>query len=117
MNEPNHVKSYVEALNAARTFLGEIQAKFELLESQRESMQRVADSLSALIEAEPQSIAQNPQAAVASPEPRSEPIDPHFFVIENPIEPVPSAKEQVEDPSLDSIERRISKVLGMAAVA
>jgi hypothetical protein len=80
-------------------------------------MQAIVDSLRPIVEAEPQTIAQNQPVAVAVPETRPEPIDPHSFLIQNPVEPVPMAKEQVEDTSLDSLEQRISRVLGMAAVA
>lgn len=115
MNEQNHDKVYLETLNAARTDLGEIQAKFELLNARRERMQAIADSLRAVLEAEPQVIAQNQQTAVAPQEKRSEPIDPHSFLIENPVEPAPIAREQFENPPMESIEQRISRVLGMAA--
>ncbi|HET6170255.1 MAG TPA: hypothetical protein VFE01_08745 [Terracidiphilus sp.] len=117
MSEKNYDKAYLEALNAARADLGEIQAKFELLKARRERMQAIADSLRPLIEAAPQIIAPNQPVAVASPESQPEAIDPHSFLIQNPVEPIPTAKEQVEDPSPDSLEQRISRVLGMAAVA
>ncbi len=125
MKESIHNQAYLAALNASQTELGEILAKFELLEARRERMQKVTEALRPLIEAEQQIITPIPQqvitpihqAAVASPEPISDPTDPHYFMVQNPVESAPIEKEQVEIHPLDSLQRRISSALGMANVA
>ena len=115
MKESIHDQAYLAALNASRAELGEILAKFELLNARRDRMQKVADSLKPLIESEQQVITPIHIAAVASPEPCSDPTDPHYFMVQNPVESAPIVKEQAEDHPLDSIQRRISSALGMAA--
>lgn len=120
MKESIHDQAYLAALNASRTELGEILAKFELLEARRERMQRVADALRPLIESDQEVITPIHKVTAASPEPCSDPTDPHYFMIQNPVESAPVAKEareQAEVHPLDSLQRRISSALGMANVA
>ena len=117
MKESIHDQAYLAALNASRAELGEILAKFEMLEARRERMQKIADSLRPLIESEPQVLTPIHTVPAASPEPSSPPMDPHYFMIQDPVESAPAAKEQGEEYPLDSIQQRISSALGMAAVA
>jgi hypothetical protein len=117
MNLPIDDQAYVAALDAARVELGEILAKFEVMQVRRERMQNIIEALKPLIDSGQPLIARDQEAAGSSSEPGSEPTAPQCFVIQNQAEFTPIAKEQAQDNSLDTIQRRISSALGMAAVA
>ncbi|MGA8732257.1 MAG: hypothetical protein WB608_26115 [Terracidiphilus sp.] len=117
MNQTIHDQAYLAAFDASRTELGEILAKFELLQARRETMEKIVEALKPIIDSTPELVIKDQETASAPVESRDEPLDPHCFLVQHQAEYVPAANEQAQDASLDSIQRRISSALGMGAVA
>jgi hypothetical protein len=116
MTESRHEQAYLAALGAASTELSELFVEFQKLEIRKERMERIIDALKPVIELDEQVAGRDQKAPETPVEARCEPMDPHCFLIQHPAEePVASAHAQGN--TLDTIQRRISSALGMAAVA